>query len=115
MSALPRLAASIGARAVLAARSRPPAGVELWDWTLAPGEAHHSEAHRAGTMELLLVLQGEVELQAGEEARRLSAGDAACFPGDLPHRYANPGAPGAALARFALAVYEPRAGTGGVR
>ena len=102
-----------GGQAVLVAGSQPPDVVELWDWRLAPGETHRSEAHSAGTWELLLVLEGTVELQAAEETRRLSAGDSASFPGDQPHGYANPGAPGTGPARFALTVFQPRVGAGG--
>src|SRR3712207_8816564 len=35
-----------GGQAVLVAGTEPPDVVELWDWTLQPGEAHASEAHR---------------------------------------------------------------------
>lgn len=101
-----------GGQAMLVAGSQAPDVVELWDWTLAPGDTHHSEAHTAGTRELLLVLQGRVELQAGHESGLLSAGDSAAFPGDEPHRYANPGPE---VARFALTVFQPRTGTGAVR
>lgn len=31
---------------------------ELWDWCLGPVDIHRSEAHRAGTRELLLILEG---------------------------------------------------------
>src|SRR5215212_6861027 len=55
-----------GGQALLVAGTEPPDVVELWDWTLHPGEAHTSEAHSAGTRELLLVLDGEVELRAGD-------------------------------------------------
>ena len=46
-----------GGRALLVAGTQPPDVVELWDWTLHPGEAHSTEAHSAGTRELLLVLR----------------------------------------------------------
>jgi transcriptional regulator with XRE-family HTH domain len=100
----------LGGRAVLVAGTGPPDVTELWDWTLGPGESHSSEAHAAGTRELLLVLDGQVELTAGQHARVLAAGDSASFPGDLPHGYANPGA--AQAARFALTVFEPGVGPG---
>src|SRR3954452_3218663 len=49
-----------GGRAVLVASTTPPDVVELWDWTLGPGDRHASDAHAAGTHELLNVLQGVV-------------------------------------------------------
>ena len=96
---------SAGGRAVLVAGTEPPDVVELWDWTLAPGDAHRSEAHPAGTRELVLVLAGEVELTVGQHAQRLAVGDSAQFAGDVAHGYGNPGG---SDVRFCLTVYAPR-------
>jgi transcriptional regulator with XRE-family HTH domain len=100
----------LGGQAVLVAGSEPPDVTELWDWTLGPGESHSSPAHAVGTRELLLVLDGQVELTAGHHAEMLAAGDSASFAGDLPHGYANPSS--AQTARFALTVFEPGVGPG---
>jgi transcriptional regulator with XRE-family HTH domain len=100
----------LGGRAVLVAGTEPPDVTELWDWTLGPGESHSSEAHAAGTRELLLVIDGQVELTAGRPAEMLGPGDSASFAGDLPHGYANPSS--ARTARFALTVFEPGVGPG---
>jgi transcriptional regulator with XRE-family HTH domain len=99
-----------GGQAVLVAGTDPPDVTELWDWTLGPGESHSSEAHAAGTRELLLVLDGEVELRVGQHAEVLATGDSASFTGDLPHGYVN--ASPAHMARFALTVFEPGVGPG---
>jgi transcriptional regulator with XRE-family HTH domain len=99
-----------GGQAVLVAGTDPPDVTELWDWTLGPGESHSSEAHAAGTRELLLVLDGEVELRVGQHAEVLTTGDSASFAGDLPHGYVN--ASSAQMARFALTVFEPGVGPG---
>ncbi|OFI36960.1 XRE family transcriptional regulator [Arthrobacter sp. SW1] len=101
-----------GGRALLVAGTEPPDVVELWDWTLAPGDLHASEGHTSGTKELLQVQAGAltvtVENQAGEEQQyTLEAGDALSFPGDVAHSYANHGAE---AARFTLAVFEPGVG-----
>jgi transcriptional regulator with XRE-family HTH domain len=101
---------SHGGQAVLVAGTEPPDVTELWDWTLGPGESHSTEAHAAGTRELLLVLDGQVELTVGQHAEVLAAGDSASFSGDLPHGYANRSA--ARTARFALTVFEPGVGPG---
>ncbi len=95
-----------GGQAVLVAGTNPPDVVELWDWTLEPGEAHRTEAHAAGTRELLLVLAGQVELSVGDQTQLLSIGDSAQFVGDVAHGYANPAIDGPA-ARFCLTVFEP--------
>jgi transcriptional regulator with XRE-family HTH domain len=99
-----------GGQAVLVAGTKPPDVTELWDWTLGPGESHSSPAHAAGTRELLLVLDGQVELRAGQHAEVLATGDSASFAGDQPHGYVNPGS--ARAARFALTVFEPGVGPG---
>jgi transcriptional regulator with XRE-family HTH domain len=100
-----------GGRAILVASTVPPDVVELWDWTLHPGEAHGTEAHRSGTRELLLVLEGQVDLRVGDRTERLVAGDSATFAGDVGHGYAA-AADATGPARFALTVFEPGVGGG---
>jgi quercetin dioxygenase-like cupin family protein len=102
-----------GGRAVLVAGTQPPDVTELWDWTLGPGESHSSETHMAGTRELLLVLDGQLELRVGERAEVLATGDSASFAGDLAHAYVNAGP--ARITRFALTVFEPAVGVRGAR
>jgi quercetin dioxygenase-like cupin family protein len=103
----------LGGQAMLVAGTEPPDVTELWDWTLGPGESHSTEAHAAGTRELLLVLDGQVELTVGQHAEVLATGDSASFSGDLPHGYANFSS--ALAARFALTVFEPAVGGGAAR
>jgi transcriptional regulator with XRE-family HTH domain len=98
-----------GGRGVLVAGTERPDVVELWDWTLGPGDQHASEAHAAGTKELIQVLDGSVTVQVAGEPVTLEAGDAVAFGGDVAHGYANLG-PGPA--RFSLAVFEPGVGSG---
>jgi transcriptional regulator with XRE-family HTH domain len=100
-----------GGQALLVAGTAPPDVVELWDWTLQPGEAHTSEAHSAGTRELLLVLDGAVDLRVGDRTDRLETGDSAAFAGDVAHGYATP-AGAATPARFALTVFQPHVAGG---
>ncbi len=98
-----------GGRAVLVAGTESPDVTELWDWTLGPGDAHASEAHTPGTRELVQVQEGTVRLEVAGEPVTLAAGDAATFPGDVAHGYANPGPD---PARFTLVVFEPGVGSG---
>jgi transcriptional regulator with XRE-family HTH domain len=96
-----------GGRGVLVAGTEPPDVVELWDWTLAPGDRHASEAHTPGTRELAQVWQGTISLDVGDQTVTLGIGDAVAFPGNAPHAYSNPfGQP----ARFSLVVFEPGVG-----
>jgi transcriptional regulator with XRE-family HTH domain len=97
-----------GGRGVLVAGTEPPDVVELWDWTLGPGDLHASEAHAPGTKELIQVRQGTITVQVAGEPVTLEAGDAVAFAGDVAHGYANPGA---SPARFSLAVFEPGVGS----
>ena len=98
-----------GGRGVLVAGTEPPDVVELWDWTLGPGDQHVSEAHTPGTKELMQVQQGTVTVEVAGQPVTLVAGDAVAFPGDVAHSYANPGT---RPARFSLAVFEPGVGPG---
>jgi quercetin dioxygenase-like cupin family protein len=82
--------------------------LELWDWTLAPGDHHVSEAHTPGTRELLQVHRGAITLEVADQSVTLAAGDAVAFPGDVTHSYANPNKQ---PARFSLAVFEPGVGS----
>jgi quercetin dioxygenase-like cupin family protein len=83
--------------------------VELWDWTLAPGDQHGSEAHATGTRELIQVREGTITVEVAGGQFTLDAGDAAAFPSDAAHGYANPGT---RPARFSMAVFEPGVGHG---
>jgi transcriptional regulator with XRE-family HTH domain len=96
-----------GGRGVLVAGTKPPNVVELWDWTLCPGDQHKSEAHTPGTKELLQVHQGKVTIEVADQSVTLDAGDAIAFPGDVVHSYVNAGRQ---PARFSLTVFEPGVG-----
>lgn len=97
-----------GGRGVLLAGTRPPDVLELWDWTLHPGERHTSEAHSAGTREILQVQQGTLVVEVADRTATLRVGDAASFAGDVEHHYANTGT---GPARFVLTVFEPGVGS----
>jgi quercetin dioxygenase-like cupin family protein/DNA-binding XRE family transcriptional regulator len=98
-----------GGRGVLVAGTEPPDVVELWDWTLGPGDHHTTGAHSPGTKELLQVQQGTITVEVADQAATLDTGDAVAFPGDVTHSYANPGT---RPARFSLAVFQPGVGPG---
>jgi transcriptional regulator with XRE-family HTH domain len=98
-----------GGRGVLVAGTEPPDVVELWDWTLGPGDRHVSEAHTEGTRELAQVWQGAVTIRVADQSVTLNAGDAISFPGDVDHSYTNRGR---RPVRFSLAVFEPGVGSG---
>ena len=97
-----------GGRGVLVAGTEPPEVVELWDWTLEPGDQHVSEAHTPGTKELLQVQEGTVVVSVADQTVTLDVGDSITFPGDVAHSYTNNGAE---AARFSLAVFERGVGS----
>lgn len=97
-----------GGRGVLVAATESPDVVELWDWTLAAGDQHMSEAHTPGSRELLQVHQGTVTVSVADQSVTLETGDAITFPGDVPHSYTSPDT---GPARFSLVVFEPATGS----
>jgi transcriptional regulator with XRE-family HTH domain len=98
-----------GGRGILLAGTSPPDVLELWDWTLGPGDRHDSEAHVRGTKEILQVLEGTVIVEVAGRGEVLGVGDAISFASDVAHSYANEAATGA---RFSLTVFEPGVGAG---
>jgi transcriptional regulator with XRE-family HTH domain len=97
-----------GGTGILMAGTRSPDVLELWDWTLEAQEQHTSEAHAAGTMEVLQVQQGTITITVAGEPFTLGEGDALTFPGDVDHSYSNHSG---TRARFSLAVFEPGVGS----
>lgn len=80
-----------GGRGKLMVGTGAPDQVELWDVCLEPGDTHATEAHAAGTRELLLVVEGVLTLEVDDHPFTVGAGDAIGFPGDRPHAYRNLG------------------------
>jgi transcriptional regulator with XRE-family HTH domain len=94
-----------GGHAELLSGTGPPQVVELWEWHLGPGDRHASGPHAEGTREMLQVQEGVLQLEVGDHAEVLGAGDTASFAGHQPHAYAcdQP-------ARFSLVVFQPDVG-----
>lgn len=65
--------------------------VELWSWSLAPGERYNSPPDGAGWHEMLVVITGRLTLYLGATTITIEAGDFQVFPSDQPHSYANNG------------------------
>ncbi len=82
--------------------------LELWHWSLAPGDVRSSDAHRPNAREALLVTAGAVTLTVGSgDPVVVKRGQSALFRSDEPHAYRNDGK---SLATFVLAVHEPSGG-----
>jgi transcriptional regulator with XRE-family HTH domain len=64
--------------------------VEFYELRLAPKHVENAEAHAAGTVENIVVVEGSVEIKPGREpAVKLNAGDAILFEADVAHSYRN--------------------------
>lgn len=98
-----------GGSGVLLVGTEPPNVVELWNWTLAPGDRYSSDAHTPGTRELLQVQQGTLVVEIARDSITLEAGDTVAFASDVFHAYVNPGTE---PARFTMTVFEPGVGAG---
>ena len=65
--------------------------VEFYEVRLHAGGALRSQPHFAGTREFLVVEQGRVRVESGEDADELDAGDSATYRADVPHAIVNVG------------------------
>jgi transcriptional regulator with XRE-family HTH domain len=102
--AAPLWSSPAGSSAIFRIGTDPPDVVELWDWTLQPGDAFDGEAHPVGTAEVLSVLAGRLALRVGTTELELATGDTALFEAHAPHRYAGAGAE---PVRFTMVVVQP--------
>jgi transcriptional regulator with XRE-family HTH domain len=65
--------------------------VELWKWTIAPGDRYQGEPDLHGYREMVYVIRGELTLELAEETRVLRTGESFAFPSDRPYVFANGG------------------------
>ena len=84
--------ASQASQAVLLGAAPASRQVELWSWTLAPGERYDAQADPAGFSEMLYVLEGELQLVLAAETRLLAMGDFFVFSSAQAYAYVNAGA-----------------------
>jgi transcriptional regulator with XRE-family HTH domain len=77
--------------------------VELWRWEMAPGDAQRSDdGHANGTLEMVLVIDGELTLEVDGEDYPVGPGAAASFRSDRPHAYRNDGDEGCSFVMVIL-------------
>ncbi len=89
-----------GSRSTLLMGTDPPAAVEVWSWTIAPGEAFEGSAHPRGTTETIHVHEGTVEVTVAGRSCTLEPGDVMVFEAHEPHGYACAGEQPAAFAMW---------------
>jgi transcriptional regulator with XRE-family HTH domain len=88
---VPLWAAKPGSLAKLMVGSGTSDQVELWDVSMAGGDAMVSEPHPHDTRELLLVVDGELTMELDGTSHQVGPGDAIAFLADRPHTYRNAG------------------------
>ena len=93
-----------GGSAVLLVGSDGPDMLELWSWTLAPGERYEARPHFVGTLELVHVHQGSLALEVDGFVQVVAAGASAFARTDRPHGYS---CSGRKRAQFSMVVFEP--------
>ena len=77
-----------GGSAALLVGSDGPDMLELWSWTLQPGERYEARPHSVGTLELVHVQQGSLALEVDGVVHVVVAGASAFARTDRPHAYA---------------------------
>ena len=92
-----------GGHVRLLAGTSGPDMVELWQWSLYPGEIFTSPGHGEGTTELLFVTEGALTLTVNDSLYLIPAGDSAVARTDAPHSNANAGE---TVTRFTMTVSE---------
>ena len=92
-----------GGSAALLIGSQGPDMLELWDWTLQPGERYDGRPHSPGTLEIVHVVAGSLALEVEGVAHVVTAGASACARTDRPHAYS---CHGRKRTRFTMAVAE---------
>ncbi|MGE7992729.1 helix-turn-helix domain-containing protein [Pseudomonas sp. NPDC089554] len=80
-----------GSHAVLLGSSPARREVELWAWTLAPGEHYRSEADAEGWSEQIYVTEGCLTLVIEGGELRLNTGEFHIFPSNCRYAYRNDG------------------------
>lgn len=78
-------------QAVLLGSAPARAEVQLWLWSLGPGERYQAEPDPPGWREMVYVTEGVLALELSGEVRQVAAGDFAVYDSAQPYSYANPG------------------------
>jgi transcriptional regulator with XRE-family HTH domain len=85
-----------------------PTPVEIWRWSLHPGERHSSQGHQAGVTETLTIVRGQLRLIVGDASRPLATGATTVFAADVPHAYEGVGRGACELIMTVHLPAEPR-------
>ncbi|MBB4009801.1 helix-turn-helix domain-containing protein [Allorhizobium taibaishanense] len=101
-----------GGSATLLVGTNGPDEIELWRWTLFPGEIFESPGHSPGTLELLNVEAGKLTLKLGESEYVVEAGSSVLARTEDKHAYMNCGADEVRFVMTVAELHRPRVRTG---
>lgn len=76
-------------KAVLLAKAGARREVELWEFSLAPGDTYVSEADPDGWSEQVYVIQGRLTMRLADQIRQVAAGEFFMFASNQPHSFSN--------------------------
>ena len=76
-----------GSAARLVVGASGPEMVELWQWSIAPGDRYDATAHSPGTRELIEVESGQLGLSVGSWRGVVAAGRGVLLTTDVEHSY----------------------------
>ncbi len=65
-------------------------GLDFLELVYAPGAESDPELYRHPGIEMVLLLDGRLDIFVGFERHELHPGDSIAFPSSIPHRYVNP-------------------------
>jgi transcriptional regulator with XRE-family HTH domain len=68
----------------------PLDSIDFLEIVYEPGTESHPQLYRHPGTEMVLVLEGRLDIHIGFRRNELAAGDSIHFPSSLPHRYVNP-------------------------
>jgi transcriptional regulator with XRE-family HTH domain len=71
--------------------ARVAGAVELWEWSLAPGERYDAEPDRPGLQEWVYVTRGTLTLEIGGRREEIGAGESIAYPSDQLYSHVNEG------------------------
>jgi len=83
--------ASVDSRARLLGIAAATRNVELWTWSLAPGERYDALPDAVGFYEMILVTAGELTISFTDEIKLVLAGDFAIYRSSQTYAYLNNG------------------------
>ena len=88
-----------GSRAVLLAKATARREVELWEFSLEPGESYVSEADPDGWSEQVYVVEGHLTVNLPEQIHHVAPGGFFLFVSNQAHSYENQGEEGVRFVR----------------